>query len=93
MQNFKDRVRNKMERDGRECTQQQEGIISLLCSRGNYTIGIYTKKHGRVYDALWNKLRVWGMKYNRHVLFAHENSERGVSFVRVYPGIIKIKGA
>jgi len=84
MTTFKERVQKVMEKDRWVCTPQ-ENLIDLECKRGKYIIALRIKRHGRIYDAEWKQLRNYGKNNNQHVLYAHQNSERGLSFARIYP--------
>ena len=84
MTTFKETVQKAMEKDGWICTMQK-GITDFICTRGAYTIAVRAKKHGRIYNDEWKCLCKYGKQNNRHVLYVHQNSERCLSFVRVYP--------
>lgn len=84
MATFKQIVQRTMEKDKWLCTPQK-GTIDFTCKRGPYTIALRAKKHGRIHNAEWKQLKQYGKKNNQHVLYVHQNSERGLSFVRVYP--------
>ena len=84
MTTFKQIVQRAMEKDKWVCTSQKD-VIDFTCKRGSYTIALRIKKHGRIYDTEWKRLKKYGKQNNQHVLYVHQNSERGLSFARVYP--------